>query len=357
MKVGAYALAAAILLSVAPASAQQKTETIRLTIGSSHPPVIPWVLAMKNTLVAKSNAALEAKGSKYRIEWNEAYGGVLYNFENTIEAIEQGITDFGWVGTLWEPAKMPLQNIMFATPFTNNDPKIAVKVMDEMMAKHPAFQKEWSSQNAIYFSATTSDSYQLFTKFPVKALEDLKGRKILAAGAVGTWVEGLGGTFVNSGIPAMYNGVQTGVGEGVALIPSGGIPIKLHEVAPYVTYVDMGAVTFGAFAVNKKRWESLPKEVQDVLRPIAMEYAAENIRIVLERESKGLEQIKKEGAKVSTLSPEERKRWAASMPNMAKKWVADNEKAGVPARQIMKDYMAAMRAAGAKPARDWDKDL
>ncbi len=356
MKLGVYALAGALLLSVAPASAQQKIETIRLTIGSSHPPVIPWVLAMKNTVVEKSNKALEAKGSKYRIEWNEAYGGVLYNFENTIEAIEQGITDFGWVGTLWEPAKMPLQNIMFATPFTNNDPSISVKVMDELMKK-PEFQKEWSSQNAIYFAATTSDSYQLFTKFPVKTLEDLKGRKILAAGAVGTWVEALGGTFVNSGIPAMYNGVQTGVGEGVALIPSGAIPIKLHEVAPYVTYVDMGSVTFGAFAVNKKRWESLPKEVQDVLRPIAMEYAAENIKIVKAREAAGLERIKKEGAKVSTLPEAERKRWAAAMPNLAKKWVDENAKKGLPAKQIMIDYMAAMRAAGAKPARDWDKGL
>ncbi len=137
-------------------AAAQKTETIRLTIGSSHPPVIPWVLAMRNTVVQKTNKALEAKGSKYRIQWNEAYGGVLYNFENTIEAIEQGIADFGWVGTLWEPAKMPLQNIMFATPFVDRRSRtIAVKVMDELMEKNEHFKKEWESQNAIYFSATT----------------------------------------------------------------------------------------------------------------------------------------------------------------------------------------------------------
>ncbi|MGE0565640.1 MAG: C4-dicarboxylate TRAP transporter substrate-binding protein [Pseudolabrys sp.] len=349
------ALAAGVVMLATAASAQ--TETIRLTIGSSHPPVIPWVLAMKNTVVAKTNKALEAKGSKYRIDWNEAYGGALYNFENTLEAVEQGITDFGWVGTLWEPAKMPLQNIMFATPFTNDNPDVAAKVMHELMAKSPAFKKEWETNNAVYFAATTSDSYQLFTKFPVTKLEDLKGRKILAAGAVGAWVEGLGATFVNSGIPAMYNSLQTGVGEGVVLIPSGAIPIKLHEVAPYVTYVNMGAVTFGAFAVNKKKWDSLPKEVQDVMRPIAMEYAAENIKIVKARETAGLERIKKEGAKISTLPEAERKRWADAMPNLAKKWVEANEKPGVPAKQLMQEYMAAMRAAGAKPARDWDKGL
>jgi TRAP-type C4-dicarboxylate transport system substrate-binding protein len=348
---------AAAMLMAATAAMAQKTEVIRLTIGSSHPPVIPWVLAMKNTVVTKTNKALEARGSKYRIEWNEAYGGVLYNFENTIEAIEQGITDFGWVGTLWEPAKMPLQNIMFATPFLNNDPTVAYKAMDQLMAKNPSFQQEWTRQNAIYFGASSSDSYQLFSKFPVKTLADLKGRKILGAGAIGAWIQGLGATFVNSGIPAMYNGVQTGVGEAVLLIPSGAIPIKLHEVAPHVTYIDMGAVTFGAFAVNKRRWESLPKEVRDVIRPIALEYAAENIRIVTEREKSGLERIKKEGAKIATIEAGERARWAAQMPDLAKRWVDENAKKGIPAARIMKDYIAAMIAAGAKPARDWTKGL
>jgi TRAP-type C4-dicarboxylate transport system substrate-binding protein len=358
MRFTAWMLAAAAAVTLAlPAGAQQKTETIRLTIGSSHPPVIPWVLAMRNTVVQQTNKALEAKGSKYRIEWNEAYGGVLYNFENTIEAIEQGIADFGWVGTLWEPAKMPLQNIMFATPFVTDDPKIAVKVMDELMAKSEHFKKEWESQNAIYFSATSSDSYQLFTKFPIKSMADLKGKRILAAGAVGAWMEGLGATAVNAGIPNFYNMLQTGVGDGVILIPSGAVPIKLHEVAPYVTYVNMGAVTFGAFAANKKKWESLPQEVRDTMLPIAQQYAATNISIVQQREKAGLERMKKEGARISTLPDDERKRWADAMPHLAKNWADSLEKRGIPGKQLMTDYMNAMRAAGAKPARDWDKGL
>lgn len=357
MTIRALILAAASVLALTSTASAQQTETIRLTIGSSHPPVIPWVLAMRNTVVQKTNKALEARNSKYRIEWNEAYGGVLYNFENTIEAIEQGIADFGWVGTLWEPAKMPLQNIMFATPFVTGDPKVAVKVMDELMSKNPNFKAEWETQNAIYFSATSSDSYQLFTKTPIRTMADLKGKKILAAGAVGAWMEGLGATAVNAGIPNFYNMMQTGVGDGVILIPSGAVPIKLHEVAPHVTYANLGAVTFGAFAANKKKWESLPQEVRDVLLPIAREYAAENIRIVAEREKSGLDRMQKDGAKIAKLPDDERNRWAAAMPNLAKTWVDAAEKRGQPGRQIMQDYMAAMRAAGATPARDWDKGL
>lgn len=356
--VAGLAAAGALLATGASVSAQQKTETIRLTIGSSHPPVIPWVLAMKNTVVNNTNKELEKKGSKYRIEWNEAYGGVLFNFENTIEAVEQGITDFGWVGTLWEPAKMPLHNIGFALPFVTDNPDTIIKVMDEMSVKNPSFAREWSSQKAVFFATTTSDSYQLFTKFPVTKMEDLKGKKILGAGAVGQWIEGLGGVFVNSGIPQFYNALQTGVGEGVVLIPSGAVPIKLHEVAPHVTYVNFGAVPFGGFAANKAKWDSLPKEVQDVIAPLARQYSAENVRIVKEREKSGLETMQKAGAKVSTLAEAERQRWANAMPNLAQRWVAEQEKKGVKdAKGIVKQYMDAMIAGGAKPLRNWAAGL
>jgi hypothetical protein len=67
--------------------------------------------------------------------------------------------------------------------------------------------------------------------------------------------------------------------------------------------------------------------------------------------------MKKEGAKISTLPAEERNRWAAAMPNLAKAWVEAADKRGQPGKQIMTDYLTAMRAAGAKPARDWDKGL
>lgn len=351
-------LAAAVLFASASGVLAQKTETIRLTIASSHPPIIPWVAAMKNTLVAKSNKALEARGSKYRIEWNEAYGGVLYNFENTLQAVEQGVTDFGWVGTLWEPSKMPLQNIWSAVPFAIDDPMIASRVMERLSRQHPAFKKEWDTHNAVYFGASGSDAYQLFTTFPVKTLADLKGRKIMGATSIGPWLEGLGATHVVSSIPTMYNGVQTGIAEGVMVILTGALPVKLPEVAPYITMVEIGAGTFGALAANKRTWESLPEEVRETLRPIAEEYAAENLRIVKERQAAGLKQLKESNAKVYVLPEDERKRWAAALPNLAQAWVEANEKNGVPeARQVLVDFMSALRQAGAKPLRDWDKEI
>jgi hypothetical protein len=41
------------------------------------------------------------------------------------------------------------------------------------------------------------------------------------------------------------------------------------------------------------------------------------------------------------------------MPNVAAQWVKANPK--VPAQDVLKAWMDALRAAGEKPARAWDK--
>ena len=68
------------------ASAQQ---TINLTIGSSHPEQLPWVAAMKNFVVPETNKRLEAAGNRYRINWREAYGGVLYKANATLTEVRR----------------------------------------------------------------------------------------------------------------------------------------------------------------------------------------------------------------------------------------------------------------------------
>ena len=114
----ASAVAAAVL-AMSGMAAQAKE--IKLTASSSHPPIVPWVATIKNHVVPEANKRLEAKGSEHRIKWTEAYAGALYNFQNTLEGIEQGLGDIGWVGTLWEPIKMPLHNVSYYAPFAASD--------------------------------------------------------------------------------------------------------------------------------------------------------------------------------------------------------------------------------------------
>ena len=66
------------------------------------------------------------------MRWTEAYGGSLYKYENTLEAVEIGLTDMGWVGTLWELSKMPLQNVTYYVPFTTDDYHMIFQIFNEL---------------------------------------------------------------------------------------------------------------------------------------------------------------------------------------------------------------------------------
>jgi TRAP-type C4-dicarboxylate transport system substrate-binding protein len=351
----AAALAGGVLFGAAGAASAE--ETIRLTMSSSHPTTIPWVGALKTHVIAESNKRLEAAKSNYRIQWNEAFGGVLYNFNNTLEPIAQGVSDMGWVGALWEPAKLPLQNIMFATPFVTSDEEIAVDVMNKMTDTIPAMQAEWTRHNLVFLGATVSDTYHLFTKFPIKSLDDLKGRKIVAGTAHATWLKAIGATPVAAGLPAYYQMLQTGVADGTLIISTGAHSFKLYEVAPFITLVDLGVTTIGGLAVNGNTWKKLPPDVREVLGKLGREYSTVHAKEVKARVKGSIDAMVAAGSKISTLSIADRQRWIDAMGNVSKEFVAANAARGAPAADIMKTFMTEMRARGVKPLRNWDEGL
>jgi TRAP-type C4-dicarboxylate transport system substrate-binding protein len=327
----------------------------KMTIGSSHPPVLPWTIPLRDLVVPESNKRLKAKGLPDTIQWTEAYAGALYDFNNTLEGVGDGLADIGWVGSLWEPAKQPLQNVAYYSPFVTGDFRALVEVQNQLMEKVPAFAAEWTKHNTVFLGAQVADTYHLVTKFPVTKLDDLKGKKLLAPGAIASRVQGTGATPVDAGLPVFYNMLQTGVADGAVILITGVLPFKLHEVAPYITKVDLGAVFSGALAMNKKTWDGLPPHMKEVFRELGRDYAKMCADLVAQREASTWEALAKNPAvKVSELPQAEREKWAKALPDVAGDWARRNGDAG---RQVLKIFMEEARKRGARPLRDWDKGL
>jgi TRAP-type C4-dicarboxylate transport system substrate-binding protein len=345
-------LAAALLASAALPSAARE---FKMTIGSSHPPVLPWTIPLRDLVVPESNKKLKALGSPDTIKWTEAYAGALYDFNNTLEGVADGLADIGWVGSLWEPAKQPLQNVAYYFPFVSGDVHLMTAIQERLMQRVPAFAAEWTKHNTVFLGAQAADSYHLVTKFPVTKLEDLKGRKLIAPGAIAARVQNIGVTAVEAGLPVFYNMIQTGVAEGAVILITGVIPFKLHEVAPYITKVDLGAVFSGALAMNKKTFDGLPPQMQEMFRQIGREYAKMCADLVAQREASTWAALAKNpNVKVSEMPAAERAKWAAALPDIAADWTKRN---GEPGRVVLKTFMEEARKGGAKPLRDWDKGL
>ncbi len=330
-------------------------QTINVTLAAGHPPVFRWVKHASKTFIPTVNKALE--GSGYTINWSEQYGGSLAKVGGVLEAVEEGLAEVGLVSSLFEPAKLSLQTVTYFTPFVNRDSTAVSNLMDELHKTSPELRATWEANGLEYLGAAIGiDDYLIMTNFPVNSIADLKGRKIGAPGPAVNWLKGTGAVGVSGNLTTYYNELKTGVYDGVIVFASAALPGKLYEVAPYITKVGFGAQYAGGLAANKEWYDAQPKVVQDALKA-----GAEADRIAYHKDldasvTKFLAIMKSKGATITEVSEEMRKEWVMGMDNVAKGWAAKLDSAGQPGTKVLKTYMDAMRASGAVPLRDWDRE-
>ena len=65
---------------------------------------------------------------------------------------------------------------------------------------------------------------------------------------------------------------------------------------------------------------------------------------------------KKFGQTTTTLTAEQRKKWAFAMPNVAQAWAKRQDKAGLPGTKMLKTFMDYMRDNKQIVLRNWDKE-
>ncbi len=346
------AIVGASILGLSTLSAQ--ATDYKMTAGSSHPPIVPWAKQLKDLVVPETAARAAKLG--HSIKWVEAYSGALYDFKETLEGVEDGRADVGWVGTLWETNKMPLHNVTFFAPFGSTSASANIAIMNEMYKTIPELDQQWTKHNQKLLGYFAGDEYVLLTKKPINTMEDLKGLQIFAPGAIGRWLEGTGATGVNGGLPVYYDGVKKGTADGVISPGTGILPFKLFEVAPFVTRLQLGASLPGGLTMNLDTWKKLEPEMQQMFLDIGAEWSKTVTAQVDGFSAKTFQILEKNpNVTVSTFPEAEMKKWAAAVPDIAGDWAKSVEAKGLPANAMLKAYMEGVRKSGQTPLRDWDK--
>ncbi len=344
--------------AIAMPGALAAQETISLTIASSHPTVIPWVGMMKTHFMARTDEILAEKG-EYKIEWNEAFGGQLYKANATLTSVEQGITDVGWVFSFLEPAKLPLSQASSYAPFATVNPPLQLEVMADLMENNEALRQEWEQYNLKVLGLTSTDMYDIYTKAPLKSIDDVNGMKLSAPGVLGTWLRGTGANAVDGSLTSFYTDIQTGISDGVLSLALGALPAKLYEVAPYINRFDVGVAFSGAVAINKDSWDGLPEDVQNAMIEAGKHYTKAHGEDLLERHEVALEKMVELGSTqnppvtIIKMSDDQRQAWVDKLPDIAGEWAADLDAKGAPATEFLKAYMQGLRDRGEKPMRNW----
>ncbi|WP_198371266.1 C4-dicarboxylate TRAP transporter substrate-binding protein [Roseomonas rosulenta] len=334
--------------------AAQAQSAVNITIASSHPVANYWVSNMKNVFQPEVEKHLRDNGNTHRINWREAYGGTLYRFQDTMEAVRDNITDIGYVGTLWEGSTMPLQNVTYFTPFATGDHGVVANAFERLNETQPAIRQNWESLNMIPLSSYITDTYHIWSKFPIRTLDDLRNRKISAPGTSANWLQGTGATPVDGALTTYYTDIQTGVSEGALSFFVGILPTRVYEVAQYVTKCDVGAMYVGGIAVNRQRFGRYPEPVRNALVAAGKISTQKHIEDVSARVAASEAEMVQKGAIITTLPAAERERWIRGLPNIARTWA---DSSGPASRDVLNAYFAAIRDAGQTPGRNWDREV
>lgn len=345
--------AAALIAAALPGAAI--AESFSATVAAGHPGVFRWVKMIDEAFVPNVTAALEGTG--HTMSFDGQYGGAIAKVGDELETVEAGLAEIGICQSLFDPAKLAVQNVTYYTPFVSDDPRVVSELMDQLHRDDQRMTAAYGDNGVVYLGAPVGiDDYLLMTNFPVDSLDDLDGRKIAAPGPAINWLSGTGAVGVSGNLTTYYNELKTGVYDGVIVFASAALPGKLYEVAPYITRAGLGAQFAGALCANADWYDGLPAEAQAALHAgadAAREWYLSALEAAVETSFAAMGE---QGATITTASDEMRTAWAAGMDNAAKTWAEGLDAKGLPGTDVLSLYMNAMRDAGATPLRDWDSE-
>jgi len=346
--------AAAMVVGALSAPLAAQAENLKITAIAGHPPVFLWVKLLDEYFIPEVDKRLAQQG-KHKVEWTKGYGGTIAKLGTELEALQDGVADLAFVSSIFQAAKLPLQNVSYYAPFGSDDVHLLTKVVEDLHKTIPAMRETWEKNGAVLISGTALDSYHLLTSFPVRTVDDIKGKKLAAPGSAANWLKGTGAVAVAANLNTYYNDIKTGVYEGTLTFMTAAAPAKLQEVAPHITRISVGAQFAGGLALSKRFHDKMPADARAVFLAVAADYGKKFAEEQTARVDVSMKALEAGGGKVVTMSPAERKRWTETMPNIAKEWAADLDKKGLPGSQVLSAYMDGLRKAGATPVRDWDK--
>ncbi|MCQ6279573.1 TRAP transporter substrate-binding protein DctP [Bacillus sp. EB600] len=179
----------------------------------------------------------------------------------------------------------------------------------------------------------------LSTKKKITSINDLKGLKVRGSGGVLNFIpEIFGASGVSIGVNDLYESMQRGVAD-AALFPISSAPsYHLNEMTKYVlTGTNFGATT-QVYAMNLKKWNSLPKDVQDALIQAGKEATAAHAKLMDQKEKESIETFKKDGIQITEVTPEQHKQILKKVEPVDKQWLEGMKQKGIDGTKILQDY-------------------
>ena len=350
LSIASLAVAGMLAMSISAFALSIKGDEITLRIGSGHPPFITYIKQLQKVFIPRVTERVAAE-TKYKIKFREHYAATVVNVFDTLEGVQDGRLDLGGWCVCFDDDKAMAMNLPFFVPFSHPNAITSREIGRRLLKDFPELFQDYEKRyNQKLLGFTGFNNYGLLTAFDWNTFEDLKGRKILAAGPNLPWVKG--GIPVRTTIPKAAQQLATGVGEGIVLFPDTDYKLKLHEAIKNkgtYTVTDFGAVLNINLTMNLRTRDRLPKEVVKIIDEVAVEWEEATSKAAQEDHEWGLNKLREAGIKIRTIDPEAKKNWALALKDWpSERAAAVNKKKGIDMAKAMRAFIKYNEEAGHK---------
>lgn len=263
-------------------------------------------------------------------------GGALLKGPKIYDGVCKGIADIGMSVFAYSRGVFPSMEAM-DLPMGYPNGMGATVIINNFYNKFKP--KELSKVKVMYLHAHGPGL--LHSKRPVQKLEDMKGLKVRSTGFCAKVVGALGGVPVAMGQGGTYEALQKGVVDATFSPMEVLKGWKQGEVIKATTECYSVGYTAGFYvAMNLKKWNSLPKDVQKVVAEVSKEWIAKHGKAWDDSDKAGREFTLSLGNKIIPLSKAESARWAKAAAPVIEGYIKDKGAKGLPAKAYV-DFIKA----------------
>jgi TRAP-type C4-dicarboxylate transport system substrate-binding protein len=246
------------VFATACSSTPAPTEVIKLKYSTSMAPV--------ETPVIYANYLLDylEEESNGKVEVERFVGGTLGKANEHMDLVGGGSVDFCSISLSWVRDKLPLHSYM---NWILGGQEVVADLHQQLNRDIPETAQILEQENAdagikiLAFFATGENG--IIAREPFNSLADLKGKKIGTSPNYRA-IESMGLTTVSMAIPDIYEGLAKGVIDAQCLALAPMAALKWHEVSK--CFMGDGHYSGSQFiCINLDTWNSLPKDIQDIL--------------------------------------------------------------------------------------------
>ncbi len=327
----------AVFLAFSQLAATANAESgMHIKFSTWHPPASREVKTVWEPMLQELK-----KRSEGRITYTLYAGASLGKGTEHYDIVAEGLSDMGYFTATWTPGKFPLTDVLsLATWVDGKD--IAVDIGNKMARL--GLKQEFPDVKIIELNGCIQAF--LWTTKPVRGIEDCRGLKIRSPGGHQTnYIKAIGAEPVFMPLGDVYLALETGTIDGLVTCPPLMLAYKLYEVARHGVVATFGCVSEGV-VMNKKSWQRTPED----LKPLIEEVCGNPFRTTggLTREvyKVMMKELEDNGVSLYRPTPEQREVWFSAFQEVTKKWVADLEAKGLPAKEIVMKYNKVTKQFG-----------